>query len=202
MLETEKSTTKSAHGRPRSTYIYIYIHGCGSKNWYQNGTLVSGNMDQNLRNPSCLILSHTHIYIYMHIRRIINLALGGCPLKTTHPVAAWSNRPTRRTPRAEVSLAAPKTKYFGRLAKASEGIRWHNMARVCACMSVNIYIYIIIHKCIYIYINIHIYIIQSYKPYSYTRVFGLVIYEFLHMSAHVFNIRLSQPLPGSLVPPH
>ena len=26
----------------------------------QNGTLVSGNMDQNLRNPSCLILSHTH----------------------------------------------------------------------------------------------------------------------------------------------
>ena len=28
----------------------------------QNGTLVSGNMDQNLRNPSCLILSHTHIW--------------------------------------------------------------------------------------------------------------------------------------------
>ena len=27
----------------------------------QNGTLVSGNMDQNLRNPSYLILSHTHI---------------------------------------------------------------------------------------------------------------------------------------------
>ena len=23
-------------------------------------TLVSGNMDQNLRNPSCLILSYTH----------------------------------------------------------------------------------------------------------------------------------------------
>ena len=33
-------------------------NGCGSKNRYQNGTLVSGNMDQNLRNPSCLILSH------------------------------------------------------------------------------------------------------------------------------------------------
>ena len=27
----------------------------------QNGTLGSGNMDQNLRNPSCLILSHTHV---------------------------------------------------------------------------------------------------------------------------------------------
>ena len=37
------------------------IYGCGSKNRYQNGTLVSGNMDQNLRNPYCFILSHTHM---------------------------------------------------------------------------------------------------------------------------------------------
>ena len=38
-------------------------HGCVAqkKKKYQNGTLVSGNMDQNLRNPSCLILSHTQI---------------------------------------------------------------------------------------------------------------------------------------------
>ena len=34
--------------------------GCGSKKRYQNRTLVSGNMDQDLRSPSCLILSHTH----------------------------------------------------------------------------------------------------------------------------------------------
>ena len=34
--------------------------GSGSKNRYQNGTLLSGNMDQNLRNPPCSILSHTH----------------------------------------------------------------------------------------------------------------------------------------------
>ena len=34
-------------------------YGCGSKNRYQNGTLVSGNMDQNPRNPSWSILSHT-----------------------------------------------------------------------------------------------------------------------------------------------
>ena len=37
------------------------LHGCGSKPRYQNGTLVSGNMDQNLRNPSSFILSHTHM---------------------------------------------------------------------------------------------------------------------------------------------
>ena len=28
----------------------------------KNGTLVSGNMDQNLRNPSWLTLSHTHMF--------------------------------------------------------------------------------------------------------------------------------------------
>ena len=33
-------------------------NGYGSKNRYQNGTVVSGNIDQNLRNPSSLILSH------------------------------------------------------------------------------------------------------------------------------------------------
>ena len=27
----------------------------------QNGTLLSGNMDQHLHNPSCLILSHSHL---------------------------------------------------------------------------------------------------------------------------------------------
>ena len=35
-----------------------------SKTEFQNGTLVSGNMDQNLRNPSCLILSHTHMAFF------------------------------------------------------------------------------------------------------------------------------------------
>ena len=40
---------------------FLWTNGCGSKNRYQNGTLVSGNMDQNLRTPSCLILSHTQI---------------------------------------------------------------------------------------------------------------------------------------------
>ena len=40
-----------------------WLLGCGSKNRYQNGTLVTGNMDQNPRNPSSLILSHTHLGI-------------------------------------------------------------------------------------------------------------------------------------------
>ena len=35
------------------------------KNQYQNETLVSGNMNQNLRNPSWLILSHTHILPFL-----------------------------------------------------------------------------------------------------------------------------------------
>ena len=47
------------HTKPRSAWGTC---GRGSKNRYQNGTLVSGNMDQNLRNPSCFILSHTHVY--------------------------------------------------------------------------------------------------------------------------------------------
>ena len=45
----------------RADVIEIECNMAGSKNQYQNGTLVSGNMDQNLRNPSCLILSHTHL---------------------------------------------------------------------------------------------------------------------------------------------
>ncbi|CAJ1385361.1 unnamed protein product [Effrenium voratum] len=36
------------------------------KKRYQNGTLVSGNMDQNLRHPSCLILSHTQTAVGRH----------------------------------------------------------------------------------------------------------------------------------------
>ena len=38
---------------------YAPPFGSGSKNRYQNGTRVSGDMDQNMRNPSCLPVSHT-----------------------------------------------------------------------------------------------------------------------------------------------
>ena len=43
--------------------------GCGSKIGTPNGTLVSGNLNQNLRNPSCLILSHTQIGFRNHPQR-------------------------------------------------------------------------------------------------------------------------------------
>ena len=45
----------------KSIHLEGPIFGCGSKNRYQNGTLASGTMDQNLRNPSCLIWSHSHL---------------------------------------------------------------------------------------------------------------------------------------------
>ena len=41
--------------------------GCRSKNRYQNETLVSGNMNQNLQNPSWLILSHTHMGLSLSV---------------------------------------------------------------------------------------------------------------------------------------
>ena len=41
--------------------IAQYSFGCGSKIGTQNGTLVSGNMDQNLWSPGGLILTHTHL---------------------------------------------------------------------------------------------------------------------------------------------
>ena len=47
--------------------------GCGSRNRYQNGTLASGNMDQNLRNPSCLILSHAQV-VFIELPREVAAA--------------------------------------------------------------------------------------------------------------------------------
>ena len=63
-------------------------NGSGSKNRYQNGTLVRGNMDQHLRNPSCLILSHSQIECQ-------NTAL----LPTTHLTAKEIIKPQRRNKR-------------------------------------------------------------------------------------------------------
>ena len=36
-------------------------YGCGSKIGTQNGTLVNGTKDQNLRSPGGLVLTHTHM---------------------------------------------------------------------------------------------------------------------------------------------
>ena len=43
------------------TLAYVWFIWLLKKPEFQNGTLLSGNMDQNLRTPSCLILSHTHL---------------------------------------------------------------------------------------------------------------------------------------------
>ena len=58
------STNVSFLHAPCLSYFITFMSlinpvGCGSKNRYQNGTLVIGNVEQNLRNPSWLILSYT-----------------------------------------------------------------------------------------------------------------------------------------------
>ena len=45
-------------GSFRMLHLWVWL-----KNPYQNGMLVSGNIDQNLRNPSSLILSHCHMIV-------------------------------------------------------------------------------------------------------------------------------------------
>ena len=45
--------------------VTFVVIGRGSKNRCQIGTLASGNMDQNLRNPPCLILSHTQLAMFV-----------------------------------------------------------------------------------------------------------------------------------------
>ena len=47
--------------------------GCGSKLGNPNGTLVNGNMDENLRSPGGAILTHTQL------RNLQGGYLRGCP---------------------------------------------------------------------------------------------------------------------------
>ena len=54
-------------------YGYL-LYGCGSKNRYQNGTLVSGNMEKCV-TPSCLILSRTHMDPVNQWRSLRNIHL-------------------------------------------------------------------------------------------------------------------------------
>ena len=42
-----------------------WLFTCGSKKWYQSGTLANGTKDKHLRNPSSFILSHTHVFVYL-----------------------------------------------------------------------------------------------------------------------------------------
>ena len=54
-------------------------NGCGSKNRYQNGNLVSGHMHQNLLNPSCLTLSHPQMKPPAHPGTDLGTALAPWP---------------------------------------------------------------------------------------------------------------------------
>ena len=51
-------TKGMAQARVFFSFITSWAFSCGSKSWYQNGTLVSGNMDQNLRNVLFNFESH------------------------------------------------------------------------------------------------------------------------------------------------
>ena len=82
-------------------------HGSGSKNRYQNGTLARGNMDQNLRNPPCLILSHTHILPHLGDaqrnstpHKGFRLRLGGLPGRRPHPAGLLEGRHSAPPPPA------------------------------------------------------------------------------------------------------
>ena len=53
-----------AHVCTNSSDKSIYTHmAVAQQTGTQNGTLVSGNMDQTLRNPPSVILSHTHMNV-------------------------------------------------------------------------------------------------------------------------------------------
>ena len=72
--QVESSVARRTRKRPKDLGVAYYRSldplgegiGCGSKSRYQNGTLVSGNMDQNLCNLSCSILSHTQLAFDWH----------------------------------------------------------------------------------------------------------------------------------------
>ena len=52
----------------------------------KNGTLVRENMDQHLRNPSCLILSHTHVFLRVRLPGWLKGKPQGKPLFVSPPM--------------------------------------------------------------------------------------------------------------------
>ena len=80
-VATRVAPTRTRHpcpkspGKPQATFscpkiglaywLFACVYGCGSNIGTQDGTLGSGNMDQNLRSPGGLILTHTHICVYI-----------------------------------------------------------------------------------------------------------------------------------------
>ena len=99
---------KETHGEkgemtyPQATYTVMIIpsrYGRCSKKRYQNGTLVSGSMDQNLRNPSCLIFSHTHMEVVLNSPRPFYGARSIWHISSLPAGRAWSRSGLARHPR-------------------------------------------------------------------------------------------------------
>ena len=49
----------------------LFELNCGSKIGTQNGTLVSGNMNQNLRSPGALILTQAHVPMWLRPPNVV-----------------------------------------------------------------------------------------------------------------------------------
>ena len=70
-LEVQVYTSASSEATTivgsRSVWIPLGFttHGCGSKIYTKNGILVNGNMDQNLRSPGGVLLTHTHMFQHL-----------------------------------------------------------------------------------------------------------------------------------------
>ena len=60
-LSSSPSFARGSHKETKHLGVFELIWQW-VKNMYQNGTLVNGSKEYNLRNPSCLLLSHTHLW--------------------------------------------------------------------------------------------------------------------------------------------
>ena len=81
-----------------------FKNGVAQKRWVQNGTLANGEVDQNLRNPKCFILTHSHVcplsrYIAIRsvngvslLRATIFHAMGGLSLSVFLPGSAFQEK--------------------------------------------------------------------------------------------------------------
>ena len=70
LAELLKDLTRP-HWQPESSAAgAAFCLAVAQKTGTQNGRLVSGNMDQHLRNPPCLILSHSHLRSLAKWRRL------------------------------------------------------------------------------------------------------------------------------------
>ena len=87
---------------------HVHSYGYGSKNRYQNETLVSGNMDQNLRNPSSFLLSHCHIHVDVTCLRfhVVFLKRGQPTKMAVLPLLSLSRQHNKTGTRSKIGTRA------------------------------------------------------------------------------------------------